>query len=243
MLRKVSVFTFALFLVLIIASVVIADPMPPEKGQWAFPLESSLPLYEKADANSEYEDVDMPEKWLKVPSAVRDNNNNLWYKVTVDDKTGWLPQNGIRLKMGSKSKSAANLYKNYVKARNLIVNKKVKGWRSEDEHMITTYTSDGGQFQILKRDKKTEDVYFESSDGATCKFFFGFNPIGMNESQIRSKLGTPTTRETPYDEPEMTLFSYELDGKNLVLSVRLYQNDNTGNLKVETIELNTYEED
>lgn len=240
MLRKVL--SFALLFVLVIASVAIAEPQPPEKGQWAWSLESSLPLYEKPDANSDYEDVDMPEKWIQVPSAVRDDNNSLWYKVTIEGKTGWLSENGIRLKMGPKSKNAANLYKNYVKAREQIVNKKVKGWRSEDEGNTTIYSSEGCQFQIERHGKKIEDVYFECSDGEICEFFFGFNPIGMNESQIRNKMGTPTIRETLYDEPEVTTLFYELDGKSFVLSVRLYQEENVGEFEVTTIDLNTLEE-
>ncbi len=234
MLRKVLAFAFVL--VIALASVSFAAPVPPSKGQWAWPLESSLRLYEKADRYSEYSTVKMPAKWLSVPSAVRDDDNYLWYKVSVNGKTGWLPQNGIRLKMGGKSKSASNLYKNYVKARNKIMSKPGDWSRDNDDGTIT-YTADDGEFRVVKGKKSVEDVYFQTSDGGICKQFFGTDLIGMYQSDLRKKLGTPTMRETPFEDPEISILSFELADKDLTLSITERREDGDDEGQVITVEL------
>ena len=157
MARKFLIVLFVL-VALVGTSFAVDSPVPPQKGQWGFALEDSLPLYKKADADSASEYVDFDGKWFKVPSAIRDDDNNLWYKVTIGKKTGWLAQNGVRLKLqnGGKSKAAANLYKN----------------------------------------KATKSL------------------IGLSQDELRKKLGTPTMRETPYDNIDINILSYELSGKD-----------------------------
>ena len=112
-------FLLSLMLVIVIASssYAVGDPTPsaPSKGQWAYSFDSELRLYRRASFNARYSEVENPERWISVPSAVRDDDNNLWYKVTVDGKTGWLPQTGIRLKMGGRSKAASNLYDKFAR--------------------------------------------------------------------------------------------------------------------------------
>ena len=95
----------------------VSLPVPPSKGQWAFALEDSLPLYQNPDSKADVEYIELPEEWLKVISAVRDNEGNLWCKIKVGKFSGWLAQNGILLKMGPKSKAASDLYDTY--ARNM----------------------------------------------------------------------------------------------------------------------------
>ena len=152
-----------------VAFAYVASPVPPSKGQWGFALESSLPLYEKADSNSDSEYVDFDGEWFKVPSAVRDDDNMLWYKVKIGKKSGWLAQNGVRLKLqAGKSKSATNLYKSYRKNKSAL--------------------------QPL---------------------------LGLDQDEIRSKLGTPTMRETPYEEADVNILSYELSDRNMTLVVTL----------------------
>ena len=165
---------FALIIIFIIASIssacAVESPIPPSKGQWGFALEESLPLYEEANIDSDSEYVDFNEEWFKVPSAVRDEDNNLWYKVKIGKKSGWLAQNGVRLKLqsGGKSKVASNLYKSYKKNKNAL-------------HSL----------------------------------------LGLTQDEIRSKLGTPTMRETPYEESEVNILSYELSDRNMTLVVTL----------------------
>ena len=113
-------FLLSLMLVIFIASssYAVGDPTPSapsKKGQWAYSFDSELRLYRRASFNARYSEVENPERWISVPSAVRDDDNNLWYKVTVDGKTGWLPQTGIRLKMGGRSKAASNLYDKFAR--------------------------------------------------------------------------------------------------------------------------------
>lgn len=168
---------FLLMIAILVASVSVAfavqSPVPPSKGQWGFALESSLPLYEKASSNSNSEYVDFDGEWFKVPSAVRDDDNMLWYKVKIGKKSGWLAQNGVRLKLqAGKSKSATNLYKTYRKNKSAL--------------------------QSL---------------------------LGLDQDEIRSKLGTPTMRETPYDESEVNILSYELSDRNMTLLVTLRDNE------------------
>ncbi|MBQ7215256.1 MAG: hypothetical protein IJS39_04650 [Synergistaceae bacterium] len=220
----------AVLVVLIAASVSFAaSPVPPENGQWALALESTLPLHRKADIDSDFEDADMPNKWLRVPSAVRDDDNYLWYKVTIDGKTGWLPQNGVRLKMGGKSKIAANLYKNYVKARKKVM-AKPKGWDINKEDEVTSYYSDGGEFRVIKLKKGIEDVFFSTDDPKTCREFLGVDLIGKSQPQARKILGTPTMRESPAENRDINVLSYELPDKDItfVITERREDGDTEG---------------
>jgi len=87
----------------------------PSKGQWAFALENSLPVYEQPDAKADAETVEFPESWLKLLGSRRDEEGSLWYKVKIGKKIGWLAQNGVLLKIGPKSKTASDLYDTYAK--------------------------------------------------------------------------------------------------------------------------------
>ena len=146
------------------------SPIPPQKGQWGFALEDSLPLYEEADSESDSEYVKIDDdEWFKVPSAVRDDNNRLWYKVKIGRRSGWLAQEGVRLKLqAGKSKSATNLYKSYQKNK-----------------------------RVLRQLR------------------------GLTTDQLRKKLGTPTMRETPYENSAIDILSYELSDRNMTLVVTL----------------------
>ena len=217
MLKKISL--FAVFFVIIAASALFAaSPAPPEKGQWALALESTLPLHRKADIDSDFADVNMPNKWLKVPSATRDSDNYLWYKVTVDGESGWLPQNGVRLKMGGKSSLAAKLYSNYVKTRRKIM-ARPRGWDISEEDGVTSYYSDGGEFRVIERKNRVEDVFFTTDNKKTCKDFLGVDLIGKSQPQARKVLGTPTMRESPADDRDINVLSYELPDKNITLVI------------------------
>lgn len=217
MLKKISLFA-VLFVISAVSVSFAASPVPPEKGQWALPLESSLPLYQKADIDSDFADADMPNKWLKVPSATRDSDNYLWYKVTVDGETGWLSQNGVRLKMGGKSTLAAKLYSNYVKARRKIM-ARPRGWDISEEDGVTSYYSDGGEFRVIERKRGVEDVFFSTDNRKTCKDFLGVDLIGKSQPQVRKVLGTPTMRESPADDRDINVLSYELPDRDITLVI------------------------
>ncbi len=193
MTRKIFAFTFtfALLFALAFSSVSFAEtgPVPPSKGQWAFPLEEYSLLYSKADRGASNIEIEIPYEWIRVPSAVRDGNNYLWYSVNINGHKGWLPQNGIRLKLGGKSKSVSNLYSSYVKAK-----------RSPER-----------SFSNLL--------------------------VGMTASELRSKLGTPTMRETPYDDINVSILSYELSDRDMTLSVTVVRDEYEYEGKVESVEL------
>lgn len=237
MTRKIFAFTLLFALAFSSASFAASGPVPPSKGQWALALESYSLLYTKADRGASSTEIEMPDKWLSVPSAVRDDNNYLWYKVTVNGKSGWLPQNGIRLKMGGKSKSASNLYKTYVKARRNITGRSSRSWTRSTENGMTVYTSDNAEFWVREGKKGVEDVYFQTTDPDTCEVFFGTDLIGMYMSKLRSKLGTPTMRESPYDNINVSILSYELSDRDLTLSITLVRDENDEEGKVESVEL------
>ena len=211
---------FLAFIVLLFTVQVSAasSPVPPAKGQWALALEPTIPLHMKADSNSDFADVDMPNKWISVPSAVRDDDNYLWYKVSINGDTGWLPQNGVRLKMGGKSKLASNLYKNYVKARNRVMNKP-GNWDSYEDGGLISYTSDGGEFRVIRRRKGVEDVFFSTDDAKTCKEFLGVNLIGLYQPEVRKIVGTPTMRESPADDKDTNILSFELADRDITLTI------------------------
>ena len=195
-----------------------ASPVPPEKGQWALALKPTLPFHRRADFSSDFADVDMPDSWIRVPSAVRDDDNYLWYKVTIDGDTGWLPQNGVRLKMGGKSKLAAKLYTSYVKARRNIM-RKPGNWSSYEDGSTEYYSSDGGEFRIVRHGKSVEDVFFTTEDAKTCKTMLGVNLIGLYQPEVRKILGTPTMRESPADDSDTNILSYELPDNNITLTI------------------------
>ncbi len=172
-------------LLVTVPAVVFAAPAPPEKGQWAYALNETLPLYRNADSSSRYEEVDMPEKWISVPSAVRDDENYLWYKVKVNGRNGWLPQNGVRLKMGGKSKAAANLYSTYLKH------------------------------------KPEDTTSFSTKSSAECKKYLGVDFIGMSQDEVRAKMGTPTMRESPYEDIDTNILSYEIAKPSMTFAITL----------------------
>ena len=226
----------AIILTLLFATSSFALPNPPSKGQWAYPLEEYLPLHRKADGNSSSEETAMPQKWISVPSATRDRNNYLWYKVSINGKTGWLPQNGILLKMGGKSKSASDIYKNYAKARRNIMNKP-RGWSESTEGRISSYSTEGGLFKVIRGKNGVEDLYFSTDRFDICREMLGVDLIDMSQTEVRSKLGTPTLRETPYNDPDINILLFELSDRNmtLVLRERRYEGDTEGT--VEFVEL------
>lgn len=223
----------ALILALIFASSAFAIPVPPSKGQWAYPLEEYMTLYKKADRNSRAEEIRMPQKWISVPSAVRDEDNYLWYKVSINGKTGWLPQNGILLKMGGKSKLAANLLKKYSKARRKVMNNP-DDWSAREQDGVTVYETQGrtgdASFKVVEGRNGVKDVFFSTSDYRICREFLGVDLVDWSQPEVRSKLGTPTFRETPYESPELSFLYFELDGRNMTLSVleRREGNDTEG---------------
>ena len=74
---------------------------------------------------------------------------------------------------------------------------------------------------------------FTSEDPGECKEFLGFNPLGMSETSIKKRLGTPTARYTDYFEPQFTTLAYELPNKDMTFNVCME------NGKVYTISLNS----
>ena len=194
--------------------------------QRAFALKDPVTLYAKADESSNSWEVSLPEKGVAVPSAIRDKNDALWYKVTVDGRTGWLFNEGIRLRMGPKSKFAASVYKRCSGVRSRVVKKPGQMWNEGDpieagRGEVVTYTTDGGLFQILKSGSRTEDVYFRATGAEACKTFLGFDPIGMHKDKLRGKVGTPTVRETPDGERETSILSYELPDRDMTMAFHL----------------------
>ena len=232
-------FISALLIALVFSSVSFAasGPIPPSKGQWALALESYALLYSKADRGARNTEIEMPSKWISVPSAVRDENNYLWYSVNINGHKGWLPQNGIRLKMGGKSKAASNLYKTYVKTRRSIMSRSSRAWTLSNENGADIYTSDNGEFRVRESRNGIEDVYFQTSNPETCKLFLGTDLIGMYQTRLRSKLGTPTMRESPYDDINVSILSYELSDRDMTLAVTLVRDEGDEEGKVESVEL------
>ncbi len=217
MLKKLLL-SAVLFVVVLASASLAASPIPPENGQWALALESTLPLHRKADIDSRFTTVDMPNRWLKVPSAARDDDNYLWYKVTVDGETGWLPQNGVRLKMGGKSSLAAKLYSSYVKNRRKVM-ANPRGWDISDDDEVTSYYSDGGEFRVIERRRGVEDVFFSTDSRKTCRDFLGVDLIGKRQPQVRKVLGTPTMRESPAYDKDINVLSYELPDIDITLVI------------------------
>ena len=59
----------------------------------------------------------------------------------------------------------------------------------------------------------------------------------MTASELRSKLGTPTMRETPYDDINVSILSYELSDRDMTLSVTVVRDEYEYEGKVESVEL------
>ncbi|MCR4819001.1 MAG: hypothetical protein K5841_08615 [Fretibacterium sp.] len=195
--------------------------------QRAFALTDPVTLYSKMNMNSKSWEVSLPDGGVVVPSASRDKQNRLWYKVTVDGHTGWLFNEGIRLRMGPKSKFAAGVYKRCANVRARVLKGKAKNWEESGETIevsdgeVATWTSDGAIFQILDKGSSTEDIYFKATGSKASKEFLGFDAIGMSWEKLRAKVGTPTVRETPDGEPDARIISYELSDRNMTLAFHI----------------------
>ncbi len=195
--------------------------------QRAFALTDPVTLYSKMDMNSKSWEVSIPDGGVVVPSASRDKQDRLWYKVTVGGHTGWLFNEGIRLRMGPKSKFADGVYKRCANVRASALKGKAKGWSEGDETIevaggeVATWTGDGALFQIFEKGSKTEDIYFKATGSRASKEFLGFDAIGMSWPDLRKKVGTPTVRETPEGEPDARIISYELSNRNMTLAFHI----------------------
>ena len=103
-------------------------------------------------------------------------------------------------------------------------------WSVREEDGITEYTLDGSSFRVAEGRHGVEDLFFTTDSYEICREFLGVDLIDWSQPEVRSKLGTPTMRETPYDSPEISILSFELDGRNMTLSVleRREDGDNEG---------------
>ena len=54
--------------------------------QRAFALEETLTLYAKPDKEAKSWEVSLPDSGVAVPSAIRDKQDMLWYKVQLPDR-------------------------------------------------------------------------------------------------------------------------------------------------------------
>ena len=186
--------------------------------QRAFALVDPVTLYSKMDENSKSWEVSLPDKGVVVPSASRDKQNRLWYKVTVNGKTGWLFNEGIRLRMGPKSKFADKVYKRCADVRAKVAKGKSKGWSKGDEVAgVVTWAGDGALFQT----QGGKDIYFKVNGSKASKDFLGFDAIGMSWPDLRAKVGTPTVRETPEGDRDARIISYELSDRNMTLAFHI----------------------
>lgn len=232
-----KVFMSVLLISVMCSASFAASPVPPAKGQWALPLEEYILLYNKASMGASNKEIEVPQQWISAPSATRDSNNYLWYSVNINGQKGWIPQNGVRLKMGGKSKIASNLYKSYVKTRNRLINKPGAWSENDEEDDSISYTSERGEFRFRRIGRTIEDIYFQSDDPATVKAFFGTDLIRLYQGELRKKLGTPTTRESPYDDIDLSILCYELSDRNMTLVVTLRRDEGDDEGRVEMVEL------
>ena len=49
--------------------------------------------------------------------------------------------------------------------------------------------------------------------------------IRLYQSELRKKLRTPTTRESPYDDIDLSTLCYELSDRNMTLAVTLRRDE------------------
>ena len=207
--------------------VVFAGSAYAESVQRAY-AERPVKLYEEPMTSSKSKEVTLPEGGVNVPSAVR-KNGELWYKIEINGRTGWLRSEGIYLKMGPKSKVADNIYKHYAKTRNSFFDGKGPGseWemRAEallDEGKVFTWASKGAVIQSMSTDRSVVDLYFAADNKKACKKFLGFEAIGMSETELRKKMGTPTARGARvlyYELPNMdAALSFTLKNEKVVLA-------------------------
>ena len=240
--KKLVLLSAVLAVVLWSASIAASYPTPPSSGQWALVLESPIRLYDEADSESGYNEIDVPEKWIRVPSATRDDDNYLWYKVTVNGETGWLPQNGVLLKMGPKSKTASNLYKKFVRARQRLMSRP-RGWdidtsgEYEDQTVYRLRGTEFAEVRVIETGRRVEDVYFHTEDAGVCEEFFGMNLIGLYQPSVRSKLGTPTMRQSPPEDRDINILTYELPDTDMTLVITERRYEGRQDARVEFVSL------
>ncbi len=191
-----------------------------EIKQTAFAEEPVL-MYAKPAEDAKSWEVSLPEKGANVPSAIRDKEGALWYKVKVGGKEGWIKSEGVYLKMGAKSKTASNILKSYAKARDKFFTGKGPGdeWQKQDDvdfgsDVIMSWISPDTLIQTINGEKSVKDIFFVSHSAKDCKNFLGFPAVGMTETELRKKMGTPTARGSDK-------LYYELSDKDAVLTFTL----------------------
>ncbi len=137
--------------------------------------------------------------------------------------------------MRGANKAAANLYKRCVNARRGILSGKNRAWQQRRDGDFVTYTMRGGEFRIRRNGREVEDVYFTATGSGACKNLFGFNMIGMNADDLRQKIGSPSMRETPIDDPDLNILSYEISNANMTLEIYLRRADSASENLVERV--------
>lgn len=168
-------------------------------------------MYERPDRTTKSWTATIPSDGVAVPSAMRDKAGDLWYKATIDGRTGWMHYVGLRLRMGSKSKIATAAFKKLESTLDAILKGRDKSWSDvgATEGSDKTFTLGEASINTISTPNGYRASQFHSSDGRACKQILGFDPIGMKMDALRGKLGTPTIRETPDGEPKSTMLTYE----------------------------------
>ena len=80
---------------------------------------------------------------------------------------------------------------------------------------------------------RVDDIYFEAHGESTCTAFLGFNALGMDRNDLRKKFGPPTMRETPPDEPDVNILSYELSDRDMTLAMHMRRSRGSREARVE----------
>lgn len=190
-------------------------------GQSALILGDTVQVYSRADRNSRSETLDAPSEWLTVFATIRDKNNDLWYRVEINGREAWIFQTGVRLKMGGKNSKVSNIYNLCTGVRRKVMAGTFKGWEKEEDGDTVTYTSRNGSFTVRDNYGNVEDIRYVAHGESTCTAFLGFNAIGMDRNALRKKLGSPTMRETPQNEPDVNILRYELPDRDMTLAMYL----------------------
>ncbi len=112
---------------------------------------------------------------------------------------------------------------------------KTRIWQQKRDGDFVTYTMRGGEFRIRRNGSEVEDIYFTATGSAACENLFGFKAIGMTADDLRQKIGSPSMRETPVDDPDLNILSYEISNANMTLEIYLRRADSNSENLVERV--------
>lgn len=169
--------------------------------------ESPALLLERPERGVAGREIVLPGE-LDIEDAVL-SNGGYWYKVTVQDVTGWLFQDALFVRTGESGENerVTTVYDAMDEARGALFagGGPGKAWvrrpgipvSAGDGHaggVIETWAAKDAVFQTMTLGDRTHTLYFAASTAQAARKFLGNAFVGLTGEELRSRLGGETSR-------------------------------------------------